>query len=215
MIPSHAEPDTSRDSEDLGPLFVWDAEDRLVGELLHMSAAHVRAITALVHPTDIHRPTSRWVYELITQLAADDINPDPRDVMTAARTHTPGEHRYPDAIDIARGRHSEYPVSDIDLAESRPHQFKKLCRYLTDVYTSHTSPFAVITYAREVLELSFRRTNKLWNERGAQMSEAMADRQDIAALHLAMRQDMRDIWNRCEAADAMTTLTARSEGAAQ
>lgn len=204
---------TTQDSTDLGPLFVWDAEDRLIGELLHMSAGEVRAIAAVVHPTDIYRPTPRWAYELITHLAAEGRNPDPRDIVIAARTHIPGEHRYPDAIDTTRGRHSEYPVSPADLADSRPHVYTNLCRYLIDVYTSGTSPLAVITYAREVLDLSFRRTNKFWHERGAQMSEAMADRQDIAALHIAMRQDLRDIWNRCEAAEAMTTLAGEPEGA--
>lgn len=202
----------TQDSDDLGALFVWDTEDRLIGSLLYLSAAEVRAIAAVVRPTDIYRPTPRWTYELITHLAAEGIDPDPRAVMTAARSRTPGEHRHPDVLDTDRGRHSEYHSSTVDLAEQRPHVYTNLCRYLTDVYTSFTSPFSVITYTRELLELSFRRINKFWSERQGQMSEAMADRQDIAAMHGAMRQDMRDIWNRCEAADALTTLTADAEG---
>ncbi|WP_042790077.1 hypothetical protein [Mycobacteroides abscessus] len=173
--------------------FVWDIEDRFIGALMSCTAAEIRTLAAIVRPTDIYRPTPRWAYELIVHLALAGIDPnDPRNIIAAAHHHAP----------------SDYHTSDIDLAEKRPHLFVTLCRYLVDVYATGERE-SLICHTRELLDESFRRTNEQWSVRQGEMSRAVADRQDIRAMHLAMRQDLADIWNRCETAAAITDLSTQ------
>ncbi|MFA4085255.1 hypothetical protein ONA92_26535 [Mycobacteroides salmoniphilum] len=170
--------------------FIWDVEDRFIGALMSCTAAEIRTLAAIVRPTDIYRPTPRWAYELIVHLAHTGIDPnDPRNIIAAAHHHAP----------------SDYHTSDIDLAEKRPHLFVTLCRYLVDVYATGDHE-TLICHTRELLDESFRRTNEQWSVRQGEMSRAVADRQDIRALHLAMRHDLADIWNRCETAAAINNL---------
>lgn len=177
--------------------FIWDIEDQFIGALMGCTAAEVRTVATLVRATDIYRPTPRWAYELIVHLAGEGIDPsDPRHIIDAAHQHAP----------------SDYHTSDIDLAKQRPHLFVTLCRYLVDVYATSARE-AILSHTRELLDESLRRTNEQWSVRLGEMSRAMADRQDIRAMHVAMRRDLGDIWARCEAADALHAITEHGEGA--
>jgi len=159
----------------------WAPEHQLVGALMWLPAATARAIVELVPAAAIEQPVTRWAYETIAALVADGRNPDPVLVLATAR-------RQPCSIAVD---------SDAPPTARRHHQ---LAVYLGRAYTETMSADNAAGYAREVLELAYRRSFAACGERMQALAEATTDRTELTEQFAAVREELLGWWRRAEAA---------------
>jgi LmbE family N-acetylglucosaminyl deacetylase len=156
----------------------WDPEAQLVGALLHLPAARVAPILALVPDAAIWHPDHRWAYEIVRHLVDAGADPDPVVVLRTARHRPPSDGGHSDS---AR-RHHAFAVR------------------LADLYTNTVSPGLVGQYAGEVLEDAYRRAVRFHGIRMTQLSETDCSREELTECLTAMRAELAELWRRAEAA---------------
>jgi hypothetical protein len=163
----------------------WDPESQFIGALMWLTADRARPILELVRDSDIERPLNRWAVELIRSLVDADQNPYPVLVVRAAMKQAPADYAAPyETREWNPGGHG-----------GRYHQ---LTLHLAAAY-DHVVGYdaGVLSYAREVLDDSYRRAIRFHGTRMQQMAETMADREDLTDyVTQLMRGDLRDIWIR-------------------
>jgi replicative DNA helicase len=157
----------------------WDPEAQLVGALMHLPAAKVAPILALVPDTAIWRPDNRWAFEIIRHIVDGGDDPDPVVVLHTAR-------RRP-AADTA---HPGEPVS-----AARHHRFAV---HLAGLYTNTVSPVAVRQYARAVLDDAYRRAVASHGIRLTQLAESGADTSELSDYLGAMCAELAGLWDRAK-----------------
>jgi len=159
----------------------WAPEHQLVGALMWLSAEAARPIIDLVPAATIDQPITRWAYETISHLVAEGRNPDPVLVLATAQ-------RRPCSIALDAAA----PPS-----ARRHHQ---LAVYLGRAYTETVSADNAAGYAREVLELAYRRAFAACGERMQALADATADRTELTTEFAAIRAELLSWWRRAEAA---------------
>jgi hypothetical protein len=163
----------------------WDPESQFIGALMWLTADRARPILELVRDSDIERPLNRWAVELIRSLVDAGENPNPVLVVRAAMKQAPADYAAPyETREWNPGGHG-----------GRYHQ---LTLHLAAAY-DHVVGYdaGVVSYAREVLDDSYRRAIRFHGTRMQQMAETMADREDVTDyVTQLMRGDLRDIWIR-------------------
>jgi hypothetical protein len=160
----------------------FDPETQFIGALLWLTADRARPILELVEDRDIEHPLTRWALELIRALVACGQDPNPVLVIRAAQRQAPA------------GDAAHYLTRDRG-HDSRYHQ---LTLHVADAY-DHAIGYdaGVLSYAREVLDDSYRRAIRAHGIRMQQMADAMSDREDLTEyVTQLMRGDLRDIWTR-------------------
>lgn len=157
----------------------WEPEHQLLGALMHLSAARVTPLLALVPDHAIHHPMTRWAYEIIRALVDAGRDPDPVAVLATAS-------RQP-------ARAALEPA-----APPTPGQHHRLALYLADAYTHTVSPTTVSSYAREVLDQAYRRSFRAHGMAMVCLADAGADRDALTDHFGAARQELADLWRRSE-----------------
>ena len=159
----------------------WEPEHQLTGALMWMSAEQARPILELVPDTAIWRPTIRWAYQIIRRLVHDGRDPDPVTVLATAK-HQP----------CSEAVNPEQPPT--------PVRHHKLAVYLANAYTQTISAVAAESYARKVLDEAYRRAFRFHGIRMQQFADCGAERGDLTAEFIAIRDDLADRRRRAEAA---------------
>ena len=159
----------------------WDPEHQLIGALMWLSAGRARPILELVPDTAIWRPTIRWAYQIIRSLVDEGCDPGPVVVLATARRQPCTQ-----AID------PQQPPT--------PGRHHRLAVYLANAYTQTVSPAAAATYARQVLDEAYRRAFRTNGIRMQQLGECGADREDLTEQFGAIRDELSELWRRCETA---------------
>jgi len=159
----------------------WDPEHQLIGALMWLPARQVRPILDLVPDDAIGWPTIRWAYHIIRRLVDAGRDPNPVVVLATAK-HQPCR----EAID-----------PDDPPPPARHH---KLAVYLAAAYTQTISAAAAPTYAREVLDAAYRRAFYAGGIRMQQLGESHADRADLTERFTLIRDELAQLWRRCEIA---------------
>lgn len=158
----------------------WAPEHQLIGALLWLSADRARPILEVVPDTAIWRPLAQWAYQIIGALVADGRDPNPVIVLSTA------------------ARHGWHQDGDQPPTPARHHQ---LALYLSAAYTNAVSPaVAAGDHARQVLDAAFARAFRDNGIRMQQLGESSADRCDLATQFTRIRDDLTDLWRRCEIA---------------
>jgi hypothetical protein len=173
----------------------WDPETQFLGALMWLTADRARPILELVRDSDIEGPLNRWALELIRALIDADQNPNPVLVVRGAVKQAPAD--YAPAYETCEW-------SPGDQGASRYHQ---LALHIAAAY-DHVVGYdaGVLSYAREVLDDSYRRAIRAHGIRMQQMAEAMSDREDLTDyVTQLMRGDLRDIWMRTNKLDQLAT----------
>jgi hypothetical protein len=163
----------------------WNPESQFIGALMWLTADRARPILELVRDSDIERPLNRWAVELIRSLVDAGENPNPVLVVRAAMKQAPADYAAP-----------------YETREWKPGgqggRYHQLTLHLAAAY-DHVVGYdaGVLSYAREVLDDSYRRAIRLHGARMQQMADAMCDREDLTDyVTQLMRGDLRDIWMR-------------------
>lgn len=159
----------------------WEPEHQLIGALMWMSAKHAQPILDLVPDTAIWRPTTRWAYQIIRGLVDEGRDPDPVVVLATAK-HQPCS----EAINPAQ--------------PPTPVRHHKLAVYLAAAYTQTISAAAAASYAREVLDEAYRRAFRFHGQRMQQFAESNAERDVLTDQFTLIRDELADLWRRCETA---------------
>ena len=159
----------------------WEPEHQLVGALMWVPTEVAQRITALVPATAIERPITRWSYEIIAALVAGGHKPDPVVVLATA------------------GRQPCTIAADPTTPPS-PTRHHQLSVYLARAYTETVSADNAASYAREVLEVAYRRVFAVCGQRMQVIAEAEADRAELTEQFAAVREDLLDWWRRAEVA---------------
>lgn len=159
----------------------WEPESQLVGALMWLPAACVRRILELVPDTAIWRPMNRWAYELIRSLVDDARDPDPVTVLARGKTQPAADALQPD----------QPPT---------PERHKRLALHLADLYTNTVTAAAAASYARDVLDEAYRRAFREQGIRMQQLGETATDRGDLTEQFTQIRDELAELWRRCEAA---------------
>lgn len=159
----------------------WAPEHQLVGALMWLTADAARAIVDLVPSCAVEQPITRWAYETIAALVAEGRNPDPVLVLATARRQPCSIAADPSAPPSARRHH-------------------QLAVYLGRAYTETVSADNAAGYAREVLELAYRRAFAVCGERMQALAEATGDRTELTEQFAAVREELLRWWRRAEAA---------------
>lgn len=163
----------------------WDPESQFVGALMWLTADRAGPILKVVHDSDIDGPLNRWAVELIRALVDAGENPNPVLVVRAAMKNAPGGYLAPyEAREWNPGGHGGL--------------YHQLTLHLASVY-DHVVAYdaGVLSYAREVLDDSYRRAIRCHGVRMQQMADTIADREDLTDyVTQLMRGDLRDIWMR-------------------
>ena len=166
------------------------AEHQYVGALLYLSAEQARPLLELVPDTAINRPVTRWAYELIRFLAEQDRPADPVSV-------------------LAVGRHKPAAQSLDPCSGPSARQLHELAMYLADAYTESIGATFVDRFARQVLDDAYRRGFAAFGLRMQQLAETGAERVEHAEQFDAIREQLTDLWRRCEVG-ASPTVCVRS-----
>jgi replicative DNA helicase len=166
------------------------AEHQYVGALLYLSAEHASPLLELVPDTAINRPVTRWAYELIRFLVGQDRPADPVSVLAAGR-HRPAAQ----SLDPRSGPSAR--------------QLHELAMYLADAYTESIGATFVDRFARQVLDDAYRRGFAALGQRMQRLAETGAERVELAEQFDAIREQLTDLWRRCEAG-ASPTVCVRS-----
>jgi replicative DNA helicase len=121
------------------------------------------------------------MYELIRALVDDGRDPDP---VTA----------------LARGKHQ--PAADALQPDQSPtpERHKRLALHLADLYTLTVTSAAAASYARDVLDEAYRREFREQGIRMQQLGETATDRGDLTEKFTLIRDELVELWRRCEAA---------------
>ncbi|TXI56481.1 hypothetical protein [Mycolicibacterium mageritense] len=160
----------------------WEPENQLIGSLMWLTAAKAAPILAAVDDTAIWRPTARWAYELIRDLADNGEDPNPVNVMAAGRKRRSREALQPDQAPTAA-------------------QIKQLALYVFDAYRNAQVPdVAAGNYARQVLEEAYRRGFTEAGIRMQQLGETDAEPEALTTQFIAIRNELADLRRRAEAA---------------
>lgn len=157
----------------------WGPETQFVGALMWITATQAEPLLDLILDSDIDDPLNRWAIAIIRSLVAQGHDPNPAIVIRVATN--PDTDPQP----------SPRPVP-------RYHQFTL---HIADAY-EHSLPgasAAILSYAREVLDDSFRRAFRVNGGRMIALADAMTDREDLTdfAIHL-LRVELASIWRRTE-----------------
>ncbi|MBB3606440.1 replicative DNA helicase [Mycolicibacterium sp. BK556] len=155
----------------------WEPEHQLLGALMHLSAARVTPLLALVPDHAIHHPMTRWAYELIRALVDSGRDPDPVAVL-AAGSRQPARA----ALD---------PVG-----APTPSQHHRLALYLADAYTHTLSPSSATSYARDVLDQAYRRSFRAHGMAMVCLADAGADRDTLTDHFVAAAEELADLSRR-------------------
>jgi len=170
----------------------WDPESQFIGALMWLSADRARPILEVVHDSDIEGPLNRWAVELIRALVGAGENPNPVLIVRAAMKQAPSNHAAPYETRewSVGGQGSRYHQLTLHIAAAYDH----VVGYET----------GVLSYAREVLDDSYRRAIRVHGIRMQQMADAMSDREDLTGyVTELMRGDLRDIWMRTNKLDQL------------
>lgn len=163
----------------------WDPESQFIGALMWLSAERARPILEVVHDADIANPLNRWAVELIRALVEAGDNPNPVLVARAAMKQAPADYAAP------------YETREWSPG-SQGGRYHQLTLHLAAAY-DHVVGYeaGVLSYAREILDDSYRRAIRFHGVRMQQMADTMADREDLTEyVTELMRGDLRDIWMR-------------------
>jgi hypothetical protein len=172
----------------------WDPESQFIGALMWLTVDRARPILELVHDSDIERPLNRWAVELIRALVDAGENPNPVLIARAAIKQAPADYAAPYETRewSAGGQGSRYHQLTLHIAAAYDHVVG---------YDA-----GVLSYAREVLDDSYRRAIRFHGIRMQQMAEAMSDREDLTEyVTELMRGDLRDIWMRTNKLDQLAS----------
>jgi hypothetical protein len=163
----------------------WDPESQLIGALMWLSAERARAILDVIRDDDIDAPLNRWAIELIRSLVDAGEDPNPVLVTRAAMKQAPADDAAPyQTREWNPGGHG-----------GRYHQLTLHVAAAYDHVVAYDA--GVLSYAREVLDDSYRRAIRFHGVRMQQMADTMADREDLTDyVTQLMRGDLRDIWRR-------------------
>lgn len=163
----------------------WSGEIQLLGTLMYLPVAEVRAILEYVRDNDIYRPQIRHAIEIIRALVAAGQKPEPTIIVRTAQKQPPANHAFP-------GMTREWNLGG---QGSRYHSFVLLIAnaYTNEIGNGTTAWF----HAAEVLDDSYRRAFLEHGIRMQQMAEAMADVEDLTDYATGyFRGNLRDIWTR-------------------
>jgi hypothetical protein len=172
----------------------WDPESQFIGALMWLTVDRARPILELVRDSDIARPLNRWSLELIRALVDAGQNPNPVLVVRAAVKQAPADHAagYQTREWSPGGQGSLYHRLTLHIAAAYDHVVG---------YDA-----GVLSYAREILDDSYRRAIRFHGIRMQQMADAMSDREDLTDyVTQLMRGDLRDIWMRTNKLDQLAT----------
>lgn len=160
----------------------WEPENQLIGSLMWLTATQAAPILQAVNDTAIWRPTARWAYELIRDVADNGQDPNPVNVMAAGRKRRSREALQP----------NQSPTEV---------QIKQLALYVFDAYRNAQVPdVAAGNYARQVLEEAYRRGFAQAGLRMQQLGETDAEPEALTAQFIAIRNELADLRRRAEAA---------------
>ena len=160
----------------------WEAEHQLVGALLWLPAVIARPTLEMVPDHAITDPLTRWAYELIRGVVDAGNDPTPPAVLAAARQQPARDALEPNRPPTAQPLH-------------------RIAMYLYDAYSQTICPeAAAATYAREVLDDAYRRAFVACGIRMQQLGEGGADRADLTKQFSLARDELADLWRRCETA---------------
>jgi replicative DNA helicase len=160
----------------------WQPAHQLTGALMWLPAAAARPILDMVPDDAIARPLTRWAYEVIRTVVDAGDDPTPPVVLAAAK---------------------HQPARDALQADQPPtgQQLRRIALYLYDAYSQTVSPeAAAATYAREVLHDAYRRAFLACGIRMEQLGECGADRADLTTQFTRIKDELADLWRRCETA---------------
>lgn len=161
----------------------WNPETQFVGALMWLTAAQAKPILDLVLDSDMEDPLNAWAVEIIRNLVSGAEDPNPALVIRAATNPSSD---------------SQWNPADTAPAGSRYH------RFTLHVFTAyeHALPgasTAILSYAREVLDDSFRRAFRVNGTRMIGLADAMADREDLTDFATQLlRGELASIWRRTE-----------------
>mgnify|MGYP000299396615 CR=1 FL=1 len=166
------------------------AEHQYLGALLYLSVEQASRLLELVPDTAINRPVTRWAYELIRFLTEQDRPADPVSVLAAGRHRPAAQSLDPRCVPSAR-------------------QLHELAMYLADAYTESIGAAFVDRFARQVLDDAYRRGFAAFGLRMQRLAETGAERVELAEQFDAIREQLTDLWRRCEDG-ASPTVCVRS-----
>ncbi|WP_273735453.1 hypothetical protein [Mycolicibacterium septicum] len=161
------------------------AEHQYVGALLYLSAEQARPLLELVPDTAINRPVTRWAYELIRFLIEQDRPADPVSVLAAGRHRAAAQALDPRSVPSAR-------------------QLHELAMYLADAYTESIGATFADRFARQVLDEAYRRGFAALGQRMQRLAESGAERAELAKQFDVIREQLTELWRRCEASTSPT-----------
>ena len=139
----------------------------------------------MIHDADVAHPLNRWALELIRSLVEAGQDPNPVLVARAAMKQAPADYA------------ASYETREWSPG-SQGGRYHQLTLHLAAAY-DHVVGYeaGVLSYAREVLDDSYRRAIRFHGTRMQQMADTMADREDLTEyITELMRGDLRDIWMR-------------------
>ena len=155
-----------------------------------LPAPAARPILDMVPDDAITRPLTRWTYEVIRTVVRAGDNPTPPVVLAAAK---------------------HQPAREALQADQPPtgQQLRRIALYLYDAYSQTVCPAAAAgqtvaaaaTYVREVLDHAYRRAFLACGIRMQQLGECgAANRADLTTQFTRIRDELADLWRRCETA---------------
>ena len=160
----------------------WEHENQLLGALMWMPAAAARVIVEGVPDTAIWRPLNRWAYEIIRRVIDAGRVPDPVTVLAYARHHPGTQALQPKQA-------------------TTPGQHHRLALHLADLYTHTVTPAAATSYARHVLDDTYRRVFAQQGIRMQQLGECgNAELAELAEQFAAISEELANLWRKAEAA---------------
>lgn len=161
------------------------SEHQYVGALLYLSVEQASPLLELVPDMAINRLVTRWAYELIRFLVQQDRPADPVSVLAAGRHRAATQSLDPRSAPSAR-------------------QLHELAMYLADAYTESIGATFVDRFARQVLDEAYRRGFAAFGQRMQQLAETGAERAELAEQFDSIREQITDLWRRCEASTSPT-----------
>ncbi|ORA61043.1 hypothetical protein BST24_12555 [Mycobacteroides franklinii] len=160
----------------------WSPETQFIGALMWLTAARAKPVLDLVLDSDIEDPLNAWAIQSIRKLVRQGETPNPALVIRAA---------------INPASDSQWSPADTATPGHRYHRFTL---HIFNAY-EHALPGAsttVLSYAREVLDDSYRRAFRVNGTRMIGLADAMADREDLTDFATELRTELAAIWRRTE-----------------
>lgn len=185
-VPGHAYAETAADGG--GEVHAatiqrrWSPETQFIGALMWLTAARAKPVLDLVLDSDIEDPLNAWAIQSIRKLVRQGESPNPALVIRAATNPSNG---------------GQWSPGDTATPGSRYHRFTL---HVFNAY-EHALPgasTAVLSYAREVLDDSYRRAFRVNGTRMISLADAMADREDLTDFATELRSELAAIWRRTE-----------------